>query len=98
MTTWTASPARTCGTASSRETTLPVGLFAAVGSGTAGTLTELTSVYRPAMIRYEVGDDHVGRITLDRPEAKNALTVEMRDDLVDVIRRARRRRCRPMPC
>ena len=34
------------------------------------------------MIRYEVGDDHVGRITLDRPEAKNALTVEMRDDLV----------------
>ena len=41
------------------------------------------------MIRYEVGDDHVGRITLDRPEAKNALTVEMRDDLVDVIRRAR---------
>ena len=89
MTTWMASPARTCDTASSRETTLPVGLFAAVGSGTAGTLTELTSVYRPAMIRYEVGDDHVGRITLDRPEAKNALTVEMRDDLVDVIRRAR---------
>jgi 2-(1,2-epoxy-1,2-dihydrophenyl)acetyl-CoA isomerase len=84
-----ASPARTCDTASSRETTLPVGLFAGVGSGTAGTLTELTSVYRPAMIRYEVGDDHVGRITLDRPEAKNALTVEMRDDLVDVIRRAR---------
>ena len=57
-----------------------------VGSDTAGTLTELTCVYRPAMIRYEVGGDHVGRITLDRPEAKNALTVEMRDDLVDVIR------------
>ena len=31
------------------------------------------------MIRYEIGADHVGRITLDRPEAKNALTVEMRD-------------------
>jgi 2-(1,2-epoxy-1,2-dihydrophenyl)acetyl-CoA isomerase len=41
------------------------------------------------MIRYEVGDDHVGRITLDRPDARNALTVEMRDDLVDVVRQAR---------
>ena len=46
-------------------------------------------MYRPAMIRYEVGEDHVGRVTLDRPDAKNALTVEMRDDLVDVIRQAR---------
>ncbi len=41
------------------------------------------------MIRYEVGEDHVGRITLDRPGARNALTVEMRDDLVDAVRAAR---------
>ena len=41
----------------------------------------------PAMIRYEIGADHVGRITLDRPEAKNALTD--RD-----ARRHRRRRAR----
>jgi 2-(1,2-epoxy-1,2-dihydrophenyl)acetyl-CoA isomerase len=41
------------------------------------------------MIHYEVGDDHVGRITLDRPEARNALTVEMRDDLVAAVRSAR---------
>ena len=41
------------------------------------------------MINYEVGDDHVGRITLDRPEARNALTVEMRDDIVAAVRSAR---------
>ena len=41
------------------------------------------------MIRFELGDDQVARITLDRPDAKNALTVEMRDDLVDAIRRCR---------
>ncbi len=41
------------------------------------------------MIRYEVGADHVARITLDRPEAKNALTVEMRDDIVAAVRRSR---------
>jgi 2-(1,2-epoxy-1,2-dihydrophenyl)acetyl-CoA isomerase len=41
------------------------------------------------VIRVEVGDDHVARITLDRPEAKNALSVQMRDDLVAEIRRAR---------
>ena len=41
------------------------------------------------MIRYEVGDDHVGRITLDRPDAKNALTVEMRDQITDSVRSAR---------
>src|SRR5665213_101875 len=41
------------------------------------------------MINYEVGDDRVGRITLDRPEARNALTVEMRDDLVAAVRSAR---------
>jgi 2-(1,2-epoxy-1,2-dihydrophenyl)acetyl-CoA isomerase len=41
------------------------------------------------VIHYEVGDDHVGRITLDRPEAKNALTIEMRDAIVDAVRDAR---------
>ncbi len=41
------------------------------------------------MIRYEVGDDHVARLTLDRPEAKNALSVEMRDDIVRRVREAR---------
>ena len=41
------------------------------------------------MIRLDVGDDHVARITLDRPEAKNALSVQMRDDLVSSIRRCR---------
>ena len=41
------------------------------------------------MIRYDVGTDRVGRITLDRPDAKNALTAEMRDDLVAVVRKAR---------
>ena len=38
---------------------------------------------------YEIGADHVGRITLDRPEAKNALTIEMRDAIVDAVRDAR---------
>jgi 2-(1,2-epoxy-1,2-dihydrophenyl)acetyl-CoA isomerase len=41
------------------------------------------------MIRVELGDDHVARIVLDRPEAKNALTAEMRDDLVAQVRAAR---------
>jgi len=41
------------------------------------------------MIRVERGDDHVARIVLDRPEAKNALTAEMRDTLVDTIRSCR---------
>ncbi len=41
------------------------------------------------MIRYEVGPDHVARMTLDRPDAKNALTVEMRDDIIDRVRDAR---------
>jgi 2-(1,2-epoxy-1,2-dihydrophenyl)acetyl-CoA isomerase len=41
------------------------------------------------VIRVEVGDDHVARITLDRPEAKNALSVQMRDDLVAAVRQAR---------
>jgi 2-(1,2-epoxy-1,2-dihydrophenyl)acetyl-CoA isomerase len=41
------------------------------------------------VIRVEVGDDHVARITLDRPEAKNALSVQMRDDLVGAVRQVR---------
>lgn len=41
------------------------------------------------MIHYDVGDDHVARLTLDRPDAKNALTVEMRDGIVDAVRAAR---------
>lgn len=41
------------------------------------------------MLRFEVGADHVGRITLDRPDAANALTVEMRDALVDAVRACR---------
>jgi 2-(1,2-epoxy-1,2-dihydrophenyl)acetyl-CoA isomerase len=41
------------------------------------------------VIRVELGRDHVARITLDRPEAKNALSVQMRDDLVAAIRQAR---------
>jgi len=41
------------------------------------------------VIRYEIGADHVGRITLDRPDAKNALTIEMRDGIVDAVRSAR---------
>jgi 2-(1,2-epoxy-1,2-dihydrophenyl)acetyl-CoA isomerase len=41
------------------------------------------------MIRVDIGDDHVARVVLDRPEAKNALTAEMRDDLVTQVRAAR---------
>ncbi|MGH9081418.1 MAG: enoyl-CoA hydratase/isomerase family protein [Acidimicrobiales bacterium] len=41
------------------------------------------------MIRYSVGDDHVARLVLDRPDAKNALSVEMRDEIVASVRRAR---------
>jgi 2-(1,2-epoxy-1,2-dihydrophenyl)acetyl-CoA isomerase len=41
------------------------------------------------MLRVETGADHVCRVTLERPEAKNALTVEMRDELVDAVRAAR---------
>ena len=40
-------------------------------------------------LRYEVGADGVGRITLDRPDAKNALTIEMRDGIVDAVCDAR---------
>ena len=40
------------------------------------------------MIRVEIVD-HVMRVVLDRPEAKNALTAEMRDGLVAATRSAR---------
>jgi len=41
------------------------------------------------MIRYDVGDDNVARLVLDRPEAKNALTPEMRDEIVARVREVR---------
>ncbi len=37
-------------------------------------------------LRVEVDVDGVGQIILDRPEAKNALTVGMRDGIVDAVR------------
>jgi 2-(1,2-epoxy-1,2-dihydrophenyl)acetyl-CoA isomerase len=37
-------------------------------------------------LRVEVDPDGVGRIVLDRPAAKNALTIEMRDGIVDALR------------
>ena len=36
-------------------------------------------------MRYEVGDDGVGTITLDRPDALNAATYEMEDELLHVL-------------
>ncbi len=41
------------------------------------------------MIRYDVGDDSVARLVLDRPEAKNALTPQMRDEIVERVRAVR---------
>ena len=38
------------------------------------------------MLRVEQDADGVGRIVLDRPEAKNALTIAMRDGIVDAVR------------
>lgn len=38
------------------------------------------------MLVVEKSGDGVGRIVLDRPEAKNALTIEMRDGIVDAVR------------
>jgi 2-(1,2-epoxy-1,2-dihydrophenyl)acetyl-CoA isomerase len=40
-------------------------------------------------LQYEVGADGVATITLDRPAAKNALTIEMRDAIVQAVRAAR---------
>lgn len=40
-------------------------------------------------LHVETGDDGVCRITLDRPEAKHALTVAMRDGIVDALRAGR---------
>jgi 2-(1,2-epoxy-1,2-dihydrophenyl)acetyl-CoA isomerase len=40
-------------------------------------------------LRVEIDTNGVGRIVLDRPEAKNALTIEMRDALVEAIRDVR---------
>jgi enoyl-CoA hydratase/carnithine racemase len=39
-------------------------------------------------IRYEVSDDRVGTITLDRPDALNAATYEMETELLEVLGRA----------
>jgi 2-(1,2-epoxy-1,2-dihydrophenyl)acetyl-CoA isomerase len=40
-------------------------------------------------VHVETGVDGVCRITLDRPEAKHALTVEMRDTITDALRSGR---------
>ncbi len=45
--------------------------------------------YVGSMIRYDVGEDSVARLVLDRPEAKNALTPAMRDEIVVRVRQAR---------
>ena len=37
------------------------------------------------MLRVEHADG-VGRIVLDRPDARNALTIEMRDGIIDAVR------------
>src|SRR6516162_9555202 len=37
-------------------------------------------------LQVDVGDDGVGRIVLNRPDAKNALTIAMRDGIVDAVR------------
>jgi 2-(1,2-epoxy-1,2-dihydrophenyl)acetyl-CoA isomerase len=39
-----------------------------------------------AGLRVERGDDGVGRIVLDRADARNALTIEMRDGITDAVR------------
>ncbi|HEX2849929.1 MAG TPA: enoyl-CoA hydratase-related protein [Acidimicrobiales bacterium] len=38
-----------------------------------------------AELRYEAGDDHVGVITIDRPEARNALTHTTYAELADAV-------------
>src|SRR5438270_12802667 len=54
---------------------------------TAPRLRALSKV--PTVIRVETGDVGVATITIDRPEAKNALTVEMRDELLATVRSLR---------
>src|SRR5438270_8115628 len=54
---------------------------------TAPRLRALSKV--ATVIRVETGDDGVATIPLDRPEAKNALTVEMRDELLAAVRSSR---------
>ncbi len=50
------------------------------------TGTDRVGDARPHRCASRRDDDGVGRIVLDRPEAKNALTVEMRDGIVDAVR------------
>ena len=45
-------------------------------------------------VRYEV-DDGVAWVTIDRPEARNALNAEVRAGLFDAIAPVQRRRRRP---
>ena len=55
-----------------------------------GRIGGLRAVSKVApVIRTTTSDDGVFTIVLDRPEAKNALTIEMRDDLLAAVRRAR---------
>jgi 2-(1,2-epoxy-1,2-dihydrophenyl)acetyl-CoA isomerase len=55
-----------------------------------GRIDQLRAVSKvEAVIRTTTSDDGVTTITLDRPEAKNALTVEMRDELAAAVREAR---------
>ena len=54
-----------------------------------GLPTGARVAYVVPMIRYLVGEDGVARLVLDRPEAKNALSIEMRDDIVARVRQAR---------
>jgi len=55
-----------------------------------GRISQLRAVSKVAAVIRTTTSDGVLTITLDRPEAKNALTVEMRDDLLAAIRDARR--------
>ena len=45
--------------------------------------------YVVPMIRYRVDDGGVAHLVLDRPEAKNALSIEMRDEIVARVREVR---------
>jgi len=55
-----------------------------------GRIARLRAVSKfGAVIRTTTSDEGVLAITLDRPEAKNALTIEMRDDLLAAVRSAR---------